>query len=196
MNELTEIKTLDDWMSLSREQKLEKLFVCPDLWRCHQAQDLWGEGAYGFGDMVNIPYGVSWEEVVKVVFATKHYCKITLKVKPEYISDIDLDEFMHLVKRINKPGKICQIDPRYVQKEFFAFSKWRRKYSGKSKCLFYAERFNDNSLILFVCTEEGDRGDEDGFGVEPDMWTSAIFDLHENPIIPFRPGIIQREEKD
>ncbi len=31
------------------------------------------------------------------------------------------------------------------------------------------ELYDDNSLVCRVCTEESDRGDEDGFGVEPDM---------------------------
>lgn len=197
MKELSEIKTLDDWLMLSREQKLETLFECPDSWRCRQAQSLWGEDAYGFGEMVNIPYGVSWEEIVKIVFSTKHYCSITLEVKPEYISDMDHDAFMLLVKQANKRGEPFQEDLSYAQKEFCAFSAWRTaRCRGKSNCLFYAEKFDDNSLILFACTEEGDRGDEDGFGVEPDMWTSAIFDINGNPIILFRPGIIQREELD
>ena len=43
---------------------------------------------------------------------------------------------------------------------------------------------------LRVCTEEGDRGDEYGFGVEPDMWASALFDFEGSVIQPFALGYI------
>lgn len=36
----------------------------------------------------------------------------------------------------------------------------------------------DNVVKLAYCIEEGDHGDEDGFGVEPDTWIFAILDLN------------------
>lgn len=50
------------------------------------------------------------------------------------------------------------------------------------------ELYDDNCIVCRVCTEEGDRGDEDGLGVEPDMWASALFDFEGNIIQTFAPG--------
>lgn len=50
--------------------------------------------------------------------------------------------------------------------------------------------YDNNSLVTWVCTEEGDHGDEDGFGVETDMWACALFDIEVNIIQPFAPGYI------
>ena len=45
-----------------------------------------------------------------------------------------------------------------------------------------------------LCIGEGSNGDDDGFGVEPDMWTSALFDLNGNIVRLFQPGIIASDD--
>lgn len=43
--------------------------------------------------------------------------------------------------------------------------------SEKIKHIFdYLESMRNSQAVCRVCTEEGDHGNEDGFGVEPDMW--------------------------
>lgn len=44
-----------------------------------------------------------------------------------------------------------------------------------------------------VCTEEGDWGDEDGFGVESDLWASALFDFEGKIVRPFCPGYLSND---
>jgi hypothetical protein len=44
----------------------------------------------------------------------------------------------------------------------------------------------DGTLIATYCSDEGDRGDEYGFGMEPETWMVAHLDENRNFIIPFR----------
>lgn len=53
--------------------------------------------------------------------------------------------------------------------------------SSKPKLLDF-ELYDDNSIVCRVYTEESNRGDEYRFGVESDMWASALFYFEGNII--------------
>ncbi len=45
--------------------------------------------------------------------------------------------------------------------------------------------FEDNIVTVRYCIEEADRGDEYGYGIEPDEWIVGKIDLEGNFIVPF-----------
>lgn len=196
MNDKIKLESFDQWLKLSREEQLRTVFACPASWRRKQVQHLWGPEAYGYGFCTGIPSGVAWDEMVKVIFSGDCECFVTLKMKREYISQMNRVEYYKLVAPLNKPGEICGIDPRYADRLFSAFSSWRNTnfFRGK-EYIFTVEKFDENTLRFIYCTERGDHGDEDGFGVEPAMWTSALFDLNGNIVELFRPGIIEHGDE-
>ena len=191
MEEHNIYESLDQWFELSREEQLRTLFTCPPTWRRRQVQYLWGHEAFGYDHWASITSWVPWEEMAKVIISGNCSCSVTMKVKREYISQINLDEFHKLVEQLNKPGDFCSISPEYTNRDYYAFSSWRREnYLEGKEYIFTVEKFDDNTLLFLLCIGRGSYGDEDGFGVEPDMWTSALFDLNGNIVRLFRPGII------
>lgn len=194
MKSKNEIEDFDQWLKLSREEKILNLFDCPPSWRRKQVQYLWGAEAVGYGDWVRIPSYVAWSEIAKVTNIGNCRCSVTMKMKREYISQINLIEFHELLELVNKPEDFCHIDPDYADREFRAFSSWRNaNFFGGKEYIFTVEKFDDNTLCFILCIGLGSNGDDDGFGIEPDMWTSALFDLNGNIVQPFRPGIISSE---
>ena len=147
-----------------------------------QAKDLWGPEAYGYYGHIYFPAGASWKEIAEVMknSRTSHTVYVKLTNKDFKVFDPDY-----------MPEKFESRNDRAVRHEYVAFTKWRARVLRRS-CLEQVdmEFYNDHSLVCRVCTEEGDRGDEYGFGVEPDMWASALFNFDGNIILPFAPGYI------
>lgn len=190
MEEQNKYASLDQWLKLSREEQLRTVFACPPTWRRRQVQHLWGHEALGYDHWASIPSWVPWEEMAKVIISGNCSCSVTMKVKREYISQINEDEYHKLVEQENKTS-IYNIDLKDVNRNYYAFSSWRRenRLVGK-EYIFTVEKYDDNTLLFLLCIDRGSNGDEDGFGIEPDMWTSALFDLKGNIVQHFRPGII------
>lgn len=195
MEEHNKYKSLDQWFELSREEQLRTLFAYPPTWRRRQVQYLWGHEAFGYDHWASIPSWVPWEELAKVIISGNCSCSVIMKVKREYISQINEDEYHKLVEQENKTS-IYNIDLKDVNRNYYAFSSWRRenRLVGK-EYIFTVEKYDDNTLLFLLCIDRGSNGDEDGFGVEPDIWTSALFDLKGNIVQHFRPGIISPSDE-
>lgn len=174
-------ENFDQWIKLSREDQLRTLFDCPSSWRRNQVQHLWGAEACGYGECVHIPPGVALSEVAQALHSGKGHCSVKFEVKREYLSQMNLDEFHRQLKLANESGEFYCSDPDYADREYRAFNSWRNSnFLGEKEYIFTVEKFDENTLRFIYCTEQGDNDDEDGFGVEPDMWTSALFDFNGN----------------
>ncbi len=156
---------------MTRTEKIKQLFNYPYPERLEKVKELWGTSASEYAEMVNFPQGTPWEETIAVIRQTgkKQYAYVILKE----------GDF----------GVITNDDIVNNCDNSLALVGWYKEVmnSGQPIQLGF-ELFDDKTLICHVCTEEGYRGDEDGFGVEPDMWASALFDFEGNVIGPFRPG--------
>lgn len=182
--------SIDRWLELPREEQLTSLFACPPDCRGRQAKYLWGNEAYGYDYHVGIPAGVAWDEMAKVVISGNCVCSFPMKMKREYISQINRDEYCQLVEQENKLNELCYTSPNEADRDFYAFRSWRNENFPEGKeYIFTVEKYDDNTLLFLLCIGRGSYGDEDGFGVEPDLWTSALFDLKGNIVELFRPGI-------
>ena len=176
------MKTIKPWNELSRAEKIKSLFDYPDEMRDSQAKGLWGPDAYAYSNHIWFPIDAPWNEIVEVI---KHshgshavYVRLTYKDFKSFDSDYTVRGF--------ERGK-----DRTSGHEYVAFAKWRKKILRSSRPEpLDLELFDENRIVCRVCTEEGDRGDEYGFGVEPDVWASALFDLDGNIIRPFAPGYL------
>lgn len=189
----------EEWLGLSRTEQIRTLFDLPLSVRCEQARFLWGPDAHAYDRHVCFPWGVSWEEIVEVVKISGDVSQTaTLPMKRVYFSDIDWQGFQKIMGRVNIPRRPCSIDPRYADREYFAFDRWRHKMlSGERprRAEVCIRMFDDRTLLLYKMTEAGDRGDEQGYGMEPEMFASALADMSGNVIRPFRPGIIRPEDE-
>lgn len=177
------------WDELSREEKIEHLFDYPESMRDGQAKDLWGPEASGYCEHIHFPPTVPWEEVVEVIKRSRHYQTVYVRLTDKDFKTFDADDLEGVYREEEKL-------PIYKQKfgnEYRAFLAWRKEMLRNTKPKpLKLELYDDNRLICRVCTEEGDRGDEFGFGMEPDMWASGLLDFEGNVIQPFVPGYIPR----
>lgn len=177
------------WNELSRAEKIKHIFDYPESMRNNLVKDLWGPDASVYCEHIYFPPTASWEEVVEVIKSSRQrhsaYIQLTYKDFKTYTPD-ELQK--ECKKRKNLPFKF-QIQ---ADNEYHAFMAWRKKilHSHTSQPLNF-ELYDENSILCRVCTGEGDYGDEYGFGVEPDMWASAIFDFTGKIIQPFAPGFIK-----
>jgi hypothetical protein len=191
----TKFESLEEWFGLSRDEKLKTLFECPPSWRRKQLQHLWGEEAYGYGKFANIPSTVEWNEIVKAITHGNCECRVKMVAKRDYISPMSRDEFHRLLDQEKADKKFCVVDPQYADRDFGAFNSWRNaNFLGEKEYNFTVEKFDEGTLRFMLCIGEGSNGDDDGFGVEPDMWTSALFDLNGNIVRLFQPGIIASDD--
>lgn len=67
----------------------------------------------------------------------------------------------------------------------FAYLMEIPKLVEKGNVEAHAKRIEFDLIELSCCIEEGDRGDEDGFGIEPDTWIVGYLNLSGEFIIPF-----------
>lgn len=182
-------KAVKPWNELSRAEKIKHIFDYPESMRDSQAKDLWGPEAFGYYEHIHFPPTTLWKEVVEVLNSC-HNCQCTAYVR---LTDKDFKCFGEEdFKKLREKEKDLPFKYRLWQNdEYCAYLKWRKKMLRGSKPKLLNLEFYDNNIIVSrVCTKEGDRGDEYGFGVEPDMWASALFDFEGNVIQPFAPGYI------
>ena len=177
------------WGELSRVEKIKHIFDYPESMRDSQAKDLWGSEASGYYEHIYFPPTAPWKEVVEVI-KSNHHCQCIAYVR---LADKDFKFFDEedIKKLREKEDALPLMYSLRLHSEYYAYLEWREKMLRSSKTkLLNLQFYDDNSLVCRVCTEEGDRGDEDGFGVEPDMWASALLDFEGNVIQPFAPGYI------
>lgn len=182
-------KNVKPWDDLDRGEKIKHIFDYPESMRDSQAKDLWGQEAYGYSRYIFFPPDASWKEIVEVIRSNhKCQCSVYIRLTEKDFKFFDEDDLKKLRKKVkNLPSKSGFI----LNREYCAYLRWREKLLNSSKPeLLGIEFYDKKSLICRVCTEEGDWGDEYGFGVEPDMWACALFDYEGNTIQPFAPGYI------
>ncbi len=160
-----------NWDKLTRAEKIAHLFDYSYPERLEKVRKLWGESATEYDERVSFPPNTPWNEIVAVIKQTgkTQYAYVTLKV----------GDF----------GVITHDDLENNCDESLALVGWRQKIMDSDRLIqLKFQLYDEKTLIARVCTERGYRGDEDGYGVEPDMWASALFDFKGNVVAPFRPG--------
>lgn len=103
-----------------------------------------------------------------------------------------------------RPGDTFNLETVYVNEQNFG-DKVKKEYASEIKniCLkgeIYTRVFllKSDVMYLMYCIEEGDHGDEDGYGVEPDTWMASFVDRSGNFIVPFElanSSLIKEAEK-
>ncbi len=182
------MQVMKPWNELNREAKIKTLFDYPASMRDSQAKDLWGPEASGYYERICFPPTAPWNEILEIIKNSN--ARQTVYVK---LTDKDFKVFnSHDIKKMNEKKETLPLKySMLLSREYHAFLKWREKMCRSSKPKrIDLELYDDNRLISRVCTEEGDYGDEQGFGVEPDMWTCALFDFEGKVIQPFAPGYL------
>ncbi len=159
------------WTELTRAEKTAHLFDYPYPDRLKKVKELWGEKASEYGGTVYFPFMTPWEEIIAVMKQTGE------------------KQYVYVKLGVNDFGVITNEDIMNKEDESLALVRWHDKVMNDAQpVLLGFEMYDEKTLICRVCTEEGYRGDEDGFGVEPDMWASALLDFEGKVIGPFRPG--------
>ncbi len=159
------------WDELTRAEKIAHLFDYPYPERLTKVKELWGMDASEYVGTVEFPPMTLWEEIVTVI-------KQTGRIQYAYVN-LSADSF----------GAIVNQDLLRNNEETLALIGWYKKaMKSRQPIRLGFELYGEKTLICRVCTKQGYRGDEDGFGVEPDMWASALFDFEGNVIRPFAPG--------
>lgn len=176
-------ETTSEWCDLGRAEKIRCLFDYPASTLDVRVKDLWGPEAFGYGKHIYFPITASWNEIVAVIKGSRHKQTAYTQLRPK---DFDVPDISVL-----RNGNLHYWNRRVLENEYYAFLSWRRRVLNDSRPEpLDFELYNDNTLVCRVCTEAGDRGDESGFGVEPDRWACALFDMDGRVIRPFVPGCL------
>lgn len=170
------------WNELDRAEKIKHLFDYPESMRSSLVKELWGpEAIGGYREHIYFPPDAPWCEIIEVIKNSQECQTVYMR-----LTDKDFKVFSPEMER-----EIYNKVDLYTKREYVAFAIWQEKVLRNSKPIpLDLEHYDENSLVCRVCTKEGDYGDEHGFGMEADMWASAIFDLDGHVIRPFEPGCI------
>lgn len=152
----------------------------------------WGAEAHCYGNHYDFPEETPWEDIYPILSwmcVTSHY--IYLKVDRESFVDYTWEQ---------KEKKIRDAEKRYgenaydtvleIDDEYFAYQAFVQQALYDGFVYINAQYNSPDRIILRKVTHEGGRGDEDGFGVEPDFWVSAVLDGKGHFVQPFSPGYI------
>jgi hypothetical protein len=86
-------------------------------------------------------------------------------------------------------ARLAKIDYEKYRNEAWSdslsFSSMSSKYKERGFLVCGAERIGFGLIELTDCIHEGDRGDSDGYGVEPDTWIKAYANLKGEIVSPF-----------
>ncbi len=156
---------------MTRTEKIGHLFDYPYEERDDKVKELWGEEAHMYNMHIWFSKSAPWPEILQTIrkgATASAYVTLTQ-------DDFDV---------------ITADDLRNNSDEAAALIGWWKEVFGEHNgCVqLDFQLYDENTIVCRVCTEEGYRGDSDGFGVEPDMWANALFDFEGKVIRPFRPG--------
>ncbi len=101
---------------------------------------------------------------------------------PATEATIATESYSELSKRLEKES-----NPKYrsrAQNDYFTFSGERSKMIKSGFLYVSAERIQFDLVKLTACIKDGGRGDEDGFGVEPDTYVNGYLSLDGEFISP------------
>lgn len=165
-----------NWNKWSRAEKIEHLFDYSYDERADKVEELWGIEATEYDGHICFPCQTPWEEIMAVLKKTGKEQHAYVILDRSCFGDIICE---HTVSR----------DP-----EVKALYKWYRRVTRSKRAILLGfELYDESTLVSRVCTEEGDWGDEDGFGVKPDLWASALFDFEGKIVRPFCPGYLSND---
>lgn len=99
--------------------------------------------------------------------------------KEQYVLLSLFNGHYHLMRIPVKEDSFDWQVPRYYPDEIGRFVREQYIYA-------HVKWLSDNEIKIMYCIEEGNRGDEDGFGVEPDIWILSALDRKGQLKYPFR----------
>ncbi len=163
-------KRIDNWDTLSREEKIKRFFENPEEIRDELAKELWGpEAEYRSEHNIFFPVGTSWYEIAEVIKKTHSSQWVYVTLTKEYFQPLPTD--------------------RELYPDDYAYWNWRNKVLTAEKPVMLSfKMFDDTRLICNVCTKDGGRGDSDGFGVEDSSWACMAININGTIEVPFRAG--------
>jgi len=94
------------------------------------------------------------------------------------IKCLKLDEEYHLI--LNMPVS----DSDFGAKVKYEFHSKVKELSIEGKIHVHVKLLRDGIIYIMYCIHEGDRGDIDGYGVEPDVWVTSLLDFNGKLLIP------------
>ncbi len=180
------IKRIDNWDTLSREEKIKRFFENPEEIRDEIAKELWGpEAKYGGRCNMTFSVGTSWYEIAEVIKKTGSSQWVCINLTEEYFQPLSSDT----ADKTQRPPVIPldkELDP-----DAYAFQNWKRKLLSAGKPVRLSFRiFDDTRLYCNECIKDGGRGDSEGFGVEDSLWAGMLINLNGTIEVPFRIGEI------
>lgn len=152
----------------------------------------WGPEAHCYGNHYEFPKEMTWEDIYPILSwmcVASH--SIYLKIDKESFADYSWEQ---------KEAKIRDVEKRYGEKafdmvleldeEYFSYQAFVQQVLYDGFVQVKAQYISPDRIILRKVTHIGGQGDEDGFGVEPDFWASAVLDGKGCFVQPFTPGCI------
>ncbi|WP_075556664.1 hypothetical protein [Parabacteroides timonensis] len=147
----------------------------------------WGRDAYCYSDHYWLPKGISWGDVCEVLTSLDIRSVSTyLEVNKDSFTYYSWEQMLEEENEAKRKWGIC--DALEVCREYHAF--WDFVAESNKNGFVYAEicRLSPDKFVARKVLKEGSHGDEDGFGVEPDTWISAVLDRDGHFIQPFYLG--------
>ncbi len=185
---------MSNWNNMNRADKIKDLFKCTESEFNVRVKELWGEEAQTYSYDITFPVSAPWAEIAEVIRMRRAYHMVHIVLTEDdfmyYVEDEIPKKLYDENGRLKKPLKSYRKTSDSV--EYKAYKDWRSMMLRNRRPKRLDVRlYDENTLISRMCTLEGGRGDEDGFGVEPDMWASALIDFNGRVVRPFSPGYMK-----
>ncbi len=166
--------------------KLLKL-AATDKERNSLLRKYWGEDAHCYNDYYGFPKRTSWEDIYEILTTQNaRSASVYLKVDENSFSHYFWEQMRKEEEETEKKWGIS--DALNVNLEYQDF--WDFEAKGIKEGVVYVnlDLASPDKIIVRKAIREGSHGDEDGYGVEPDTWVSAVLDRNGNFVQPFYLG--------
>ncbi len=180
---------MKDWNELTRTEKVEHFFEYPEESRTNHARELWGRWAHEYCGRVYFQPDTAWTEIVIIAKQSRRSHSVYLRIKENEFKEVSYEDLSISKVPINEKPT------RYQEEafdDFLCFQSWHTQVLQNPEKQFLADIAwrDDHTLAVNICIQEGDHGDEDGFGVEPSVWVCAVYNEAGNIIQPYYVGYI------
>lgn len=155
-------------------------------------KEYWGPEASCFGNHYDFPKKAEWEDIYPILaWMCVAYHSLYLKVDANSFAEYSWEQ---------KEAKIRDAEKRYgenaydtvleLDEEYFSYQAFVQQGLYDGFVQVKAQYVSPDRILLRKVTHIGGMGDEDGFGVEPDFWASAVLNREGQLVQPFAPGYL------
>lgn len=147
----------------------------------------WGQDAHCYSDHYWLSKETNWEDIYMILTVLNaRSVSVYLKVGPDSFVNYSWEQMLKEADEAEKKWGIS--NALEIRSKYHSF--WNFQAKGNKNGIVYVdlEQISSDKIVARTVAKEGSHGDEDGYGVEPDTWVSAVLDREGSFVQPFYLG--------